>query len=118
MRCDVSTGKGGVVWQSPVNDWGSKPGGFDFTGAKTLSVWARGEKGGEKVKFGFGGIAKDKAYHDSDASSTDVTLTTEWKQYSIDLKGKDLTTIKSGFYWSVEASGAPITLFMSDIKWE
>ena len=37
---------GGVVWQHPADDWGDKPGGFDLTGAKELTFWARGSSGG------------------------------------------------------------------------
>ena len=37
---------GGVVWQHPTDDWGDKPGGFDLTGAKELTFWARGSSGG------------------------------------------------------------------------
>ncbi len=57
---------GGVVWQSPANDWeGAQPGGWNLTGAKKLSFWARGEKGGESVSFSFGLIGADKKYHDT-----------------------------------------------------
>ena len=33
----------GIVWQDPANDWGDEPGGYDLTGAKKLSFWARGD---------------------------------------------------------------------------
>ncbi|HUA38115.1 MAG TPA: glycoside hydrolase family 2 TIM barrel-domain containing protein [Candidatus Sulfopaludibacter sp.] len=117
-----STGDGGMIWQSPANDWGDKPGGFDFTGARKLTFWARGENGGEKATFGFGCLtkntARDKKYMDSDNGTLDVTLTPNWQQYTIYLSGKDLTLIKSGFFWNAEANGAPVTLYLSDIKWE
>jgi hypothetical protein len=117
-----STGKGGVIWQSPANDWGDKPGGFDFTGARKLTFWARGEKGGEKATFGFGYLtkdtAKDKKYLDSDNGTRNVTLTPDWRFYTIYVSNKNLKLIKSGFFWSVEANGAPVTLYISDIKWE
>ncbi|MBI3252713.1 MAG: hypothetical protein HYZ52_05320, partial [Candidatus Omnitrophica bacterium] len=38
----------GVYWQNPPNNWGTRPGGYDLTGAKKLTFWARGEKGGER----------------------------------------------------------------------
>ncbi len=117
-----STGKGGVVWQSPANDWGDKPGGFDFTGARKLTFWARGGKGGENATFGFGYLtkdtAKDKKYLDSDNGTLNVTLTADWQFYTIYVSDKNLRQIKSGFFWSVEANGAPVTLYLSDIKWE
>ena len=56
---------GGVVWQNPANNWGDKAGGWNLTGAKKLTFWARGDKGGEVVTFLFGLIGKDKTYHDT-----------------------------------------------------
>ena len=38
----------GVVWQSPANDWGEKPGGYDLTGATKLTFWARGPRGARR----------------------------------------------------------------------
>lgn len=112
------TGWGGVVWQSPAGDWGDLPGGLDLTGAKTLTFWARGEDGGEKVKFGFGIISKNKKFFDSAKGETgDVILTKEWKQYTIDLSGKDLKRIKTGFYWTLGTSGKPVTFYLDDIRY-
>ena len=65
MSYTASDGWGGVVWQNPANNWGDKPGGWNLTGAKKLSFWARGDKGGEKVTFLFGLVGKDKPTADS-----------------------------------------------------
>jgi len=120
MKVDYKEGAdwAGVVWQNPANDWGEVDGGFDLTGAKKLTIWARGEKGGEKVKFGFGIIGSDKKFHDSDKGETEVTLTTDWKQYTIDLTGKDLSKIKTGFSWVVGGQGDPITFYLDDVQFE
>lgn len=110
---------GGVVWQSPLNDWGDKPGGWNLTGAKKLTFWAKGDKGGEVVTFLFGLIAIDKAYHDSATGKLDkVALTKDWKQYTIDLAGKDLSQIKTGFAWTLASTGRPITFYLDDVKFE
>ncbi len=110
---------GGVVWQSPANDWGDAPGGFDLTGARKLSFWARGAKGGEEVTFLFGLIGKDKPYSDSATGKLEkVKLTTAWKQYSIDVAGFDLARIKTGFAWTLGATGQPVTFYLDDIKYE
>ncbi len=110
---------GGVVWQDPANDWGDQPGGANLTGASRLTFWARGEKGGEKVTFICGLIKSDKPYHDTALTSIpDVILTSGWKQYTIDLKGKDLTRIKTGFAWTLAAAGEPITFYLDDIEFE
>ncbi len=41
IECKYSQGDnwGGVVWQSPAEDWGDKPGGLDLTGATKLTFW-------------------------------------------------------------------------------
>jgi hypothetical protein len=114
-----TTGWAGVVWQDPENDWGDKPGGYDLTGAKKLTFWARGAEGGEKVKFGLGLLGADKKYHDSaKGDSGTVELTKEWKQYEIDLSGKDLKRIKTGFYWTLGGQGKPLTFYIDDVQYE
>ncbi len=115
---EKDTGWGGVVWQHPAEDWGDKPGGFDLTGAKTLTFHARGEKGGEKVNFGFGVLGADKAYPDSAGHTSAFTLTDAWKAYTIDLDGKDLSCIKTGFLWSAAAQGEVVTFYLDDIRFE
>ena len=110
---------GGVVWQSPVNDWGDAAGGLNFTGAKKLIFWARGADGGESVSFQFGLIGPDKRYHDSSSGKADrINLTTQWTEYSIDLTGKDLSDIKTAFVWTAAANGKPITFYLDDIRYE
>lgn len=108
-------GWGGIVWQSPAGDWGNQPGGFDLTGAEKLSFWARGEKGGETAKFGIGIIEDDKTYFDTTREEISVTLTPEWKQYEVDLRGKNLVRIKSGFFVVAEAEGLPFEFFVDEV---
>jgi len=107
---------GGVVWQSPANDWGDKPGGLNLTGAHKLTFWARGAKGGEKVDFKFGLLGANKKFHDSGSGEAKTTLTPGWKQYTINLAGKDLSQIKTGFVFVV--AGAPAMFFLDDIKYQ
>jgi len=109
---------GGGVWQSPANDWGKKSGGLDLTGAKKLSFWARGEKGGEKVSFSFGILDKADYPDSAKGEIKDQELTKEWKKYEIDLAGKDLKQIKTGFVWVLGAKGEPITFFLDDVQYE
>jgi hypothetical protein len=109
---------GGILWQSPESDWGDKPGGYNLTGARKLSFWARGEDGGEQVDFSYGGIGKDKPFHDTSDGRVSVNLTKEWKQYSIDLAGKDLSCIKTGFGWTLRGAGKPVTFYLDDIQYE
>ena len=109
---------GGVVWQHPANDWGDQRGGFDLTGAKQLSFWARGEKGGEKIKISFGLLGRDKPYHDTATGDAEITLTSDWKQYTINLAGKDMSCIKTGFSWVVAGQGTPLTFYFDDVVYE
>ncbi len=111
---------GGVYWQSPANNWGDKKGGFDLTGAKKLTFWARGENGGERIEeFKIGGITG--LYPDSDiAGIGPVMLTQEWKKYEIDLSGKDLSYVSGGFCWSSNLDVNPegVIFYLDDIKYE
>lgn len=110
---------GGVAWQNPENNWGDKAGGWDLTGAKTLSFWARGAQGGEVVSFSYGLIGPDKPFHDTGKGTLDkVALTKDWKQYTIDLKGQDLSRIVSGFSYALAASGQPVTFYLDDIEYK
>ncbi|MGA2176837.1 MAG: hypothetical protein ABSH38_17825 [Verrucomicrobiota bacterium] len=109
----------GIVWQDPANDWGDQPGGWNLTGARKLTFWARGENGGETVTFKFGILGPDKKYPDSTGGQLDsLKLTKEWKEYSIDLAGKDLTHIKTGFVWTLRGQGQPVAFYLDDIRFE
>ncbi|MCX5708756.1 MAG: hypothetical protein NTY14_07320 [Candidatus Omnitrophica bacterium] len=120
-----SQGWAGVYWQNPANNWGSKKGGFDLTGMTKLTFWARGAKGREIIqKFVIGGMGMGsvKATY-PDSSSVEfgpVELTDTWKQYTINLVGKDLSYMSGGFGWvttaDLNADGA--TFYLDDIKFE
>jgi len=110
----------GLYWQSPANNWGDRKGGFDLSGATRLTFWARGENGGERIEeFKIGGITG--LYPDSDiAGIGPVLLTAEWKQYEVDLRGKDLSYISGGFAWATNLDVNPegATFYLDDIRYE
>jgi len=110
----------GIYWQSPANNWGDKKGGYDLTGATKLTFWAKGEKGGERVEeFKMGGISG--AYADTDIAFVGpLVLTKKWKQYEIDLTGKDVSYISGGFCWSTNLDANPdgCTFYLDDIRYE
>lgn len=115
----ANEGWGGIVWQSPPHDWGDKPGGWDITGAKHLSFWARGETGGEVASFQLGILGADKKYADSaNAKLENVALTTKWQQFRINLSGKNLSRIKTGFVINVASPGKPLTIYLDDIFYD
>ncbi len=110
---------GGVVWQSPANDWGDLPGGWNLAGAKALTFWARGAHGGEVVSFQYGLLGKEKTYPDTGTGRLDkAVLTKAWKQYTINLQGQDLSRIKTGFAWIVNGSGSPVVFYLDDIRYQ
>lgn len=109
----------GIVWQNPPSDWGDRPGGWDLTGARQLSFWARGDVGGEVITFEMGILKKDKKYHDTANVKLDkVTLAKEWKHFVLPLGKQDLTRIKTGFVFVLSGQGKPMTFYLDDIVYE
>lgn len=110
----------GVYWLNPANNWGRQQGGYDLSEATRMTFWARGEQGGEQVQeFIIGGIEGD--YPDSDKIVLGpVILTPQWRQYVIDLTGKDLSYISGGFAWSTEAdvNADSCIFYLDDIRFE
>jgi hypothetical protein len=109
----------GVAWQHPVNDWGDQAGGFDLTGATKLTFWARGEEGKEKLDFQVGMITEEKPYHDTvHLDKKTIRLKKEWKQYTLKLKSKDLSRVKTPLVWFLGGQGRTLTFFLDDIRFE
>jgi hypothetical protein len=98
----IGTGPGygwaGVLWQYPLNNFGNLGGGYPIPpGATTISFWARGTVGREKVQFvsgeGQGGLIIFAAAC-SDYVATNVTnatfpATPTWVHYAIPIAGLD-----------------------------
>ena len=112
----------GVYWLHPADNWGDKKGGFNLIGAKKLVFWAKGEKGGEQIaEFKIGGVGMNRDYPDSDSASIGpVILTQQWREYSIDLRGKDLSSISGGFAWiaNVDNNTEFCNFLLDDIHFE
>ncbi len=110
----------GIYWQHPANNWGTVDAGFDLSQAENFTFWAKGEKGGERIEeFKVGGIMGE--YSDSDAAVIGpVILSPEWKQYTIDLKGKDMSYIIGGFCWATNVDVNPqgATFYLDEIRYE
>ena len=80
-------------------------------------MWARGEYGGERVKFGVGLLGKDKAHPDSGITSADdIVLTAEWRRYRVPLKRLDLSSIKTGFVVTINGRRSPVTVYLDSIR--
>ncbi|MEM1097863.1 MAG: glycoside hydrolase family 2 TIM barrel-domain containing protein [Planctomycetota bacterium] len=110
-------GWGGVAWQHPAEDWGDLADGHDLTGAKTLSFWARGDRGGERVMFGYGLLGSDKTHADTGRAEQEFVLTSDWQRYTLPVADQNLARIKTGFYWTL-ASALPVRFFLDDITYE
>lgn len=110
----------GIYWQYPENNWGTVDKFYNLTGVKKLTFWVRGEKGNEQIQeFKVGGIVGE--YGDSDSSSIGpIVLTGDWKQYEINLSGKDLSHIIGGFAWSTNLDVNPegAVFYLDDILFE
>ena len=112
----------GVYWLNPADNWGDEKGGYNLTGAKKLVFWARGENGGERIaEFRVGGVGQSREYPDTDTATIGpVILSKQWKEYEIDLRGKDLTTISGGFAWvaNTDDNPASCTFYLDNIRYE
>jgi len=121
-RSNVSQGArwAGMYWQNPPNNWGEKKGGYDLTGAKRLTFWARGEKGGERIEeVKIGGLTG--SYSDTDTVGIGpIILTREWQEYTINLEGRDLSYISGGFCWGTNLDVNPdgAVFYFDDIRYE
>ncbi|MDW8002978.1 MAG: hypothetical protein RMJ39_10040 [Deltaproteobacteria bacterium] len=120
----------GILRDTTVeHNWGDHPkAGYNLTGATKLTFWTRGEKGGEMVEFFVFGIGRNpwtgrpiKPYPDSSpkVSTGWITLSKNWKQYTIDLKNKDLSYVIGGFGWVTNANNLrEITFYLDNIKYD
>lgn len=116
----------GNNWNPELN-WGTYPSaGVDLRGATVLTFWARGENGGEKVEFYAFGVGRDTntgaalvPYPDSAAkiSLGTVTLSGDWKQYTIDVSGSDLSYVLGGFGWSAVSKTTPVVFYLDNISY-
>lgn len=107
-----------------LNDGTTDGQGMDLTGAEALTFWARGKEGEEKVEFFTCGFGRDEwgnatvKFPDSAAKQSMgyVTLSDQWQQYRIDLKGLDMSYIGCGFGYAMsgDQSGASDNVFYLD----
>jgi hypothetical protein len=85
-------GWAGAFWQYPENNWGTLGGGYPIPpGANTVSFWARGKDGGEKVRFFTGEGLNDPCSDYEATASTNAVFPSPpaWTRYTIDITGLD-----------------------------
>jgi hypothetical protein len=130
-------GWAGVLWQHPLNNWGTAAGYAIPAGATKVSFWARGQLGGEIVSFlvGFAVTPTTAApcFDHVSASLSNQVLTTAWTHYTIPLGGQSYAPgviVPFGFVLAAAgqpahdagagdaAAAAPVSFFVDDIEWQ
>ncbi|HSU53067.1 MAG TPA: immunoglobulin domain-containing protein, partial [Candidatus Dormibacteraeota bacterium] len=105
--------------------------GLNLAGASSLTFWARGENGGERIQFFMGGVGRAAENGQATTPFPDSTprvpalgrltkLTRNWRRYSIPLHGLNLTNIMGGFGWVAAAGDNPngATFYIDDIQYQ
>ena len=108
----------GLGLVNPANDWGDILGGYNITGAKKLTFWAKANKKDVVATIGFGLIGKNKTFPDTAKKAIEVKLTTKWKQYSINTKRLDLSCIRSGFTLFSRGFKSDQIIYIDDVVFE
>jgi hypothetical protein len=117
----------GIYWQSSERNWGDHP-GYDLSGASSVTFWARGERGGERMEFKVGGINRG-SYHDPNMPFQDsfgpvgtkpIKLTTSWQKYSINIESNKLDTVIGGFCIATNVHQNPrgCIIYLDDISYD
>ncbi|WP_178987880.1 glycoside hydrolase family 2 TIM barrel-domain containing protein [Winogradskyella schleiferi] len=108
----------GLGLVNPANDWGDILGGYNISGAKKFSFWAKANKKNVTATFGFGLIGNDKPFPDTAKKSKEIKLTTKWKKYAINIKNLDLTCIRSGFTIFSSSYGSSQIILIDNVVFE
>jgi len=124
---------------APSPNFGTVPNaGINLTGATALTFWARGERGGEVVEVFMGGVGRNPdtgavlnpcapgfpgpcpAPDSTPVVKATFTLTTDWRQYSLPLAGRNLSYVLGGFGWVVDGGRNPqgAIFYFDDIQYE
>jgi exo-beta-1,3-glucanase (GH17 family) len=105
---------GGAAWLDPEGNWSGATGGFYLRGTTELAFWAKGERGGERVKFGMGGVPDG-----APARYIVVALSDQWQRYTIPLNGLNVDQVIEGFYWAANCDDNPngATFYLDDIQY-
>jgi hypothetical protein len=107
----------GVFWTFGDGNW-DLPGIKIASGAKKISFYAKADAA-VILKFAAGMADKSDAFN---VESDPITLTTEWKQYSLSLAGIEYNTVNGAFAWTIDnmaqTSKAPFKFYIDDIQWQ
>lgn len=115
-----------LIWRYPDYNDGSKREGRDLGGARRLTFDARGENGGEVVRFAVGAFSQDTDFIKETRNTSDgslqekITLSRNWMNYQIDLSGKKLSSIGAGFACTLFRNGSkePIRIYLRNMYYD
>lgn len=113
-------GWAGIYWQFSAGNWGNRPGGYDLSGYRRLTFWARGAKGNEVIsEFKMGGISGENS-DSASASTGSIVLSKEWQKYTLGLSSQNLSHVIGGFCWTASRQDNPngATFYLDDIRYE
>ncbi len=64
-------------------------------------------------------MGSDREFYDTASGELkDIRLKQKWKKYTIDLKNKDLSRIKTPFSFTVVGQRQSVTFYLDDIRFE
>lgn len=88
-----------------------------FSEVTRLTFWVRGAEGGERIEFKIGGQNINPT---PGRSLGTITLSTDWEQKEIDLRGMDLSNAVGLFSWWVTDINNPegAVFYLNDIRFE
>jgi hypothetical protein len=110
----------GVYWQYPDCNWGETL-GRTVKGAKRVTFWAAGEKGGEVVEFKAGGSGAGFRHRDTfEVAMGPIMLKPEWEPHEISLgDSPDLSNVIGAFACTIHAGTAadgPVVVYLDEIR--
>lgn len=111
----------GLYWQEPANNWGKDPTlqgrGLDLSAFNRLRFWARADRPAS-IEFKVGGLIGPYGDSLTYPRGTVAALSTNWREFEIDLSGADLTHIIGGFAWVTnwEANPRTVSFYLDDIR--
>ena len=112
----------GIYWQATPSNWGNKAGGYDMSGYKRITFWARSDQDNTTInEFKFGGISGEVSSDSGSASVGPITLTKDWKKYVIDVGSENMSHINGGFCYATADNVIPETgmsLYLDEIRYE
>ena len=110
----------GIFWQcGTFGD--TQDVGFNLSAARQVQFWARASAAGAKAEFKVGGITGSfpDSFPSTPTNPVIVDLGQDWRQFSIDVSGRNLTRVIGGFMFVTSTAQNPngLTVFLDDITW-